>query len=124
MDEVLGAWKPYDQVLCNAVERSCKRSGIAYVEAEGRRFYRRFVLGAACGRARAARARGNHFPRVILLNAMNEQIHSDVEKLGAPFHAVYTAQRRRLQAGLQAFDNFDELGSRRGRAARLGEPAL
>lgn len=52
------------------------------------------------------------YPLVVLSNAMNSQIHSNVEKLGAPFHAVYTAE----QAGaykprLQAFEYmFDQLG--------------
>jgi 2-haloacid dehalogenase len=38
-DEVLGAWKPYGDVLKNAVRRTCCRHGIDYVEAEGQRFY-------------------------------------------------------------------------------------
>ena len=41
-DEVLGAWKPYDQVLCNALERSCRRWGLAYVEAGAAASTRRF----------------------------------------------------------------------------------
>lgn len=39
LDEVLGAWKPYVDVIKNAVERTCKKYGIAFIEAEGQRFY-------------------------------------------------------------------------------------
>jgi 2-haloacid dehalogenase len=53
-----------------------------------------------------------HFPLVILSNAMNDQIHSNVEKLGAPFHAVYTAQQAQAyKPRLRAFEYmFDQLG--------------
>jgi 2-haloacid dehalogenase len=40
----------------------------------------------------------DQYPLVILSNAADEQIMSKVDKLGAPFHAVY----RRAGAGLQA----------------------
>ena len=41
------------------------------------------------GLARVAK----EIPLVILSNAMNSQIMSNVEKLGAPFHAVFTAEQ-------------------------------
>ena len=44
-------------------------------------------------------------PLVILSNAMNEQIDSNVEKLKAPFHKVYTAQdARAYKPRSQAFE--------------------
>ena len=30
LDEVLGAWKPYVEVVENSVERTCKRNGVAF----------------------------------------------------------------------------------------------
>ena len=39
LDEVLDAWKPYEQVVKNAVERTCKRWGMPYIESEGQQFY-------------------------------------------------------------------------------------
>ncbi|WP_254871453.1 hypothetical protein [Pseudooceanicola sp. HF7] len=30
LDEVLGAWKPYAEVVHNAQERACKRNGVAF----------------------------------------------------------------------------------------------
>ncbi len=51
-------------------------------------------------------------PLVILSNAMNEQIMHNVEKLGAPFHAVFTAQQANAyKPRFQAFEYmFDMLG--------------
>lgn len=61
-DEVLGAWKPYSEVLCNAVERTCKRWGICYSQEEGLRFTRRFPHG---GRIRTCQSRSHGWPRRI-----------------------------------------------------------
>lgn len=113
LDEVLGAWKPYAEVLCNALERTCKRWGISYRDNEGMRFYEAVPTwgphpDVPAGLAPVAK----EIPLVILSNAMNSQIHSNVDKLGAPFHAVYTAE----QAGaykprLKAFEYMlDQLG--------------
>jgi hypothetical protein len=55
---------------------------------------------------------GDKIPLVILSNAMDEQIHHNVAKLGAPFHAVYTAeQAQAYKPRYQAFEYmFDQLG--------------
>ena len=112
-DEVLGAWKPYSEVLCSAVRRTCNRWGISYKEEEGLRFYEAVPTWGPHPDVPEPLARvAREYPLVILSNAMDSQIHSNVEKLGAPFHAVYTAE----QAGaykprLQAFEYmFDQLG--------------
>ena len=49
---------------------------------------------------------------MILSNAADEQIHSNVCKLGAPFHAVFTAeQAKAYKPRLQAFEYMlDQLG--------------
>ena len=51
-------------------------------------------------------------PLVILSNATTAQIPSNVAKLGAPFHAVYTAeQARAYKPHFKAFEYlFDMLG--------------
>ena len=113
VDEIQGAWKPYAEVLANAVERTCRRHGIAYDPAEGRMFYDAIPgwgphPDVAAGLARVAR----DYPLVVLSNAANEQIRENVALLGAPFHAVFTAE----QAGAykpryRAFEYmFDQLG--------------
>ncbi len=49
---------------------------------------------------------------MIFSNAADEQIQSNVDKLGAPFHAVYTAeQAQAYKPRLQAFEYMlDQLG--------------
>ena len=113
MDEVLGAWKPYKDILCNALERTCKRWGIPFDEEEGLRFYEAVPDAGPHSDVPEPLARvANDFPLVILSNAANAQIQDNVEKLGAPFHAVYTAeQAQAYKPRLQAFEYmFEELG--------------
>ena len=53
-----------------------------------------------------------HLPLVILSNASNDQILHNVAKLGAPFHAVFTAeQAQAYKPRMQAFEYMlDQLG--------------
>ena len=62
----------------------------------------------AAGLARIA----PHIPLVILSNASNDQIQHNVAKLGAPFHAVFTAeQAQAYKPRMQAFEYMlDQLG--------------
>ncbi|GJD53071.1 Haloacetate dehalogenase H-2 [Methylobacterium crusticola] len=113
LDEILGDWKPYDAVVHNAVERACRKTGVAFRPEDARAIYEQ-VPGwgphpdVPAGLAAVAR----EIPLVILSNASDSQILENVAKLGAPFHAVYTAQ----QAGaykprFRAFEYmFDMLG--------------
>ena len=52
------------------------------------------------------------FPLVILSNAADSQIHRNVEQLGVPFYAVYTAEQALAsKPRLQAFEYMiDQLG--------------
>lgn len=112
-DEVLGTWKPYDQVLDTACLRTCTRWGLDSTNAERRQFFEAVPTWGPHADVPAPLKRiAKEIPLVILSNAMDCQIHSNVEKLEAPFHAVYTAE----QAGaykprLQAFEYMlDQLG--------------
>ena len=113
LDEVLGDWKPYAEVVHNAVERTCKRNGIAFRPEDAQRIYEEVPTwgphpDVPAGLAEVAK----EIPLVILSNAMNSQIMSNVEKLGAPFHAVFTAE----QTGtLQAADERLRVHARRPR---------
>jgi 2-haloacid dehalogenase len=113
IDEVLGAWKPYQEVVKNAVRRTLKRWNLAYDDAEAQRFYDAVPTWGPHpdvpeGLAKVAK----EIPLVILSNASNDQIQSNVDKLGAPFHAVYTAQMAQAyKPRLQAFEYMlDNLG--------------
>lgn len=93
LDEILGAWKPYAEVIHNALERACKRNGVPFRAEDALRIYNEVPTwgphpDVPAGLAKVAR----EIPLVILSNAMNSQIMSNVEKLGAPFHKVITAE--------------------------------
>jgi 2-haloacid dehalogenase len=113
LDEVMGDWKPYDQVLKSAVSRACKRNGLAYRDDDGQKFYDAVpTWGPHTDVPHALTRVGKEIPLVILSNAMNEQIHSNVRKLEAPFEKVYTAQdAKAYKPRLQAFEYMlDQLG--------------
>jgi 2-haloacid dehalogenase len=93
LDEVLGAWKPYAEVVGDALERACKRSGVTFRPEDAKRIYEEVPTwgphpDVPAGLARVAR----EIPLVILSNAMNSQIMSNVERLGVPFFKVLTAE--------------------------------
>ena len=106
LDEVLGAWQPYADVLRNAVRRTCKRWNIGFLETEANRFYEAVPTWGPHTDVPEPLARiAKHIPLVILSNASNDQIHHNVAKLGAPFHAVFTAQQAQAyKPRLQAFE--------------------
>ncbi|HVZ44861.1 MAG TPA: haloacid dehalogenase type II [Ramlibacter sp.] len=113
LDEAMGDWKPYDQVLKAALRRTCKRHGIAYSDEDGQACYEAVpTWGPHADVPEALTRVGREIPLVILSNAMNEQIHSNVRKLEAPFHKVYTAQDAgAYKPRLQAFEYMlDQLG--------------
>ncbi len=114
-DEVLGAWKPYADVIKQALARTCRKYGIEYVDADGQSYYDAIPTWGPHADVRETLARiGARYRLVILSNASNNQIQSNVEKLGAPFHAVYTAeQAQSYKPRMQGFEYMlDQLGAR------------
>lgn len=113
MDEILGDWKPYADVISNAVERTCKLHRIPFRPEVARAIYDRVPSWGPHPDVPAPLAKvAKEIPLVILSNAMDAQIPSNVEKLGAPFHAVYTAeQAQAYKPRFRAFEYmFDKLG--------------
>jgi 2-haloacid dehalogenase len=112
-DEVLGEWQPYADVIKQALRRCCQRWGLPPHDAEAQRLYEAIPTWGPHPDVPAALARvAQAFPLVILSNASDSQIPRNVEKLGAPFHAVYTAeQAQAYKPRLQAFEYMiDQLG--------------
>ncbi len=112
-DEVVGAYQPYDQVIAAALRRTTNLWGVEFRDADARTIYESVPSwGPHPDVPEPLAAIAERYPLVILSNAADEQIMSNVEKLGAPFHAVYTAE----QAGaykprLQAFEYMlEQLG--------------
>ena len=93
LDEILGAWKPYAEVVHNALERTCKLNGVPFRDEDALRIYAEVPTWGPHPDVPAGLAKvAQEIPLVILSNAMNSQIMSNVEKLGAPFHKVITAE--------------------------------
>ena len=113
IDEVLGAYKPYPQVINDALARAAKSWGIEHRDSDGRTIYEAVpTWGPHPDVPDALAVLAEAFPLVILSNAADEQIMHNVDKLGAPFHAVFTAeQARAYKPRLQAFEYMlDQLG--------------
>jgi 2-haloacid dehalogenase len=112
-DEVLGEWKPYADVIKAALRRCCQRWSVRYHDVEAQHLYEAIPTWSPHPDVPVALATvAKAFPLVILSNAADRQIHRNVEKLGAPFHAVYTAeQAQAYKPRLQAFEYLiDRLG--------------
>jgi 2-haloacid dehalogenase len=113
LDEVLGPWKPFSDVICDSLRKTLERFHLPYRDADGQALYEAVpTWGPHADVPEALRTLASRYPLVILSNAADSQVMSNVEKLGAPFHAVYTAE----QAGaykprFQAFEYLlDRLG--------------
>lgn len=113
LDEILGPWKPYRDVLVNAVMRTAKRWGITATETEGEAYYLAVPTWGPHADVPAGLSKiADKIPLVILSNASNTQIHANVALLGAPFHRVYTAEMAQAyKPRMQAFEYMlDQLG--------------
>ena len=100
LDEVLGAWKPYAEVVHNSVERTCKRNGVAFRPEDAQRIYEEVPTwgphpDVPAGLAKVAK----EIPLVILSNSMNEPDHVERgEARRALPHGHHGGGNRRLQA--------------------------
>jgi 2-haloacid dehalogenase len=113
LDEVLHDWKPYADVVFNALERTCRRNGVAFRTEDAQRIYDEVPTwgphpDVPAGLAKVAK----EIPLVILSNSMKDLIPHNVEKLGAPFHMVITAEETgAYKPHMQGFEYMlDKLG--------------
>lgn len=113
LDEVLGAWKPYGDVIHNAVERSCKRWNVPFDAADARRIYDEIPTWGPHADVAAGLAKVTpHIPLVVLSNSMTDLIPHSIARLGAPFYAAYTAEEAQAyKPRMRAFEYMlDSLG--------------
>ncbi len=96
LDEILGDWKPYNEVVHNAVERTCKRTMSPSKRKTRARSTSVFQPGARIQTFQPVSKVAKEIPLVILSNAMNEQIYNNVEKLGRHSTPSTQPNRRRL----------------------------
>ena len=113
LDEVLGAWQPYQDVVCNALQRACKHWKLKFNDNEALSYYEAVpTWGPHPDVPEGLSKIAGKIPLVILSNASDDQIQHNVDKLGAPFAHVFTAQQAQAyKPRLQAFEYmFDQLG--------------
>jgi 2-haloacid dehalogenase len=112
LDQVMGSWIPYDEVIKTALARTCKRWGVECRD-EGQHLYEALPSWGPHADVPGGLSRiADKIPLVIFSNASDSQILSNVEKLGAPFHRVFTAQQAQAyKPRLAAFEfMLDSLG--------------
>jgi 2-haloacid dehalogenase len=114
LDEVTCDWKPYYEVIFESVMRTANKWGVQFREADVSAIYEAVPTWGPHPDVTEGLAKiADKIPLVILSNAMDCQIMSNVEKLGVPFYRVYTAQQAKAyKPRLQAFEYmFDQLGA-------------
>lgn len=113
LDGVLGAWRPYREVVAEALQRAAKRSGVEYRDADGEALYAAIpTWNPHPDVVEPLKRVGEKIPLVILSNSMVDLIPYSVEKLEAPFHTVCTAEEAQAyKPRMRAFEYmFDTLG--------------
>ncbi|ASU37510.1 haloacid dehalogenase type II [Herbaspirillum sp. meg3] len=113
LDEVLGAWKPFFEVVENAIQRACQAHHVEYRAADARALYDAIPTWQPHPHVvETLEAIAPHIPLVILSNSMIDLIPHSVAHLKAPFHAVYTAEHAQAyKPRARAFEYmFDQLG--------------
>ena len=113
LDEVLGEWKPFYDVVENAIQRACKAHSIECLASDAPSLYGAVPTWQPHPNVvEVLEAIAPHVPLVILSNSMVDLIPHSVAHLKAPFHAVYTAEEARAyKPRMQAFKHmFDRLG--------------
>lgn len=104
-DEVM-EYRPYDDVLERSYRRTCEMFGVEVRDSDVTAIQNAVLAWGPHDDVPAPLAKlAEHFPLVALSNADDRHLAVSIPKLGAPFHAVLTAE----QAGaykprLQAFD--------------------
>ncbi len=113
LDEVLGDWKPFFDVVANSIQRTCKAHNVEYRESDAIAVYDAVPTWQPHPNVvETLEAIAPHIPLVILSNSMTDLIPHSVAHLKAPFHAVYTAEEAQAYKPRgQAFEYmFDQLG--------------
>ena len=113
LDEVLGDFKPFFDVVKNSIHRACEKHGVEYRESDAQALYDAVPhFQPHPNMVEVLQIIAPQVPLVILSNSMVDLIPHSVAHLKAPFHAVYTAEEANAyKPRLQAFEYmFDQLG--------------
>jgi len=93
LDEVLGAWKPYYEIVSNALQRTCKKWTVQWQPQDSDFIYADCKTWTAHPDVpQGLRNIAPHIPLVLLTNSMDDLIPHHVPRLGAPIHMTITAE--------------------------------
>ncbi|MCO6695899.1 MULTISPECIES: haloacid dehalogenase type II [Streptomyces] len=115
LDESMGDWRPYDELIARAFERACRSAGIPFRPADPAAVFDQIPTWGPHPDVPGPLARlAARYPLVILSNASDLHASRNAALLGAPLHAVYTAeQARAYKPRLGAFEYlYAQLGCR------------
>jgi 2-haloacid dehalogenase len=113
-DQVCGDYYAYQQVLHDAYARTCRKWGLHVNKDAGEQLAAAVLTWGPHDDVPAPLKRmGDNYPLVILSNADTRYLDTSVPKLGANFHAVFTAeQAHAYKPRYQAFEYMlDQLGA-------------
>ncbi|MCF4127805.1 haloacid dehalogenase type II [Methylobacterium sp. SyP6R] len=115
LDEVLHDFKPYKDVVANALIRTCKRNGVEYRDSDAETIYAAIPSwGPHPDVVEPLMRVAKEFPIVGLTNSMIDLIPAGIRSLKAPFHAVITAEETgAYKPHMQGFEYMlDKLGAK------------
>lgn len=106
IDECMGEWKPFHQIVADALERTVRRFGLEYREGDGQAVYDEIpTWGPYPGVAEALTRLAERYPLVIVTNTDDVHASRLVENLQAPFDVVITAEQMGVyKPRLRAFE--------------------
>jgi 2-haloacid dehalogenase len=113
IDECMGDYKPFHQIIANSMERASRRLGLEYREADARAIYEIVpTWGPYPGVTEALNRLAEAVPLVIITNSDTAHAVRLSENLKAPFEAVISAEQMGVyKPRLAAFEYmFDKLG--------------
>lgn len=92
-DEIM-EYRPYDEILDRSFRRTCARFGLDVADEHVAAIQRDVLTWGPHADVPAPLATmAEHFPLVALSNADDRHLAAFIPRLGAPFHAVYTAEQ-------------------------------
>ena len=113
IDECMGDYKPFDQIVAQSMERASRRVGLEYREGDARAVYEIVpTWGPYPGVTEALNRLAEEVPLVIITNSDTAHAVRLAKNLQAPFEVVISAEQMGVyKPRLRAFEYmFDKLG--------------
>jgi 2-haloacid dehalogenase len=114
LDECMGDYKPFDQIVADSMERASRRLGLEHREDDARAVYEHVpTWGPYPGVTEALNRLAEAYPLVIITNSDTAHAVRLAENLQAPFEVVISAEQMGVyKPRLRAFEYmFDKLGA-------------